>query len=251
MNINAIGLFPEMLSYRLRKQSSYKDWFMHNRKAFTLIELLIVISILALLIGILLPVLGRARLRAKVVVVSAELYQIGLGLEMYGIDNNNKFPPTRADCNPTARKHVYALPQELSKGNYLPGGQIGPIRFADIEDKFYKDCAYKYIAAGPMYDYHGTPFGNQPLYIPEGFPDNSGTKLIKYEEPDKSPVSWVLFSVGPRFDIDLESKTFPINKGYPIKESFWYSPKKCKGAITQIRLKKSMRYVGSFEEKND
>jgi len=222
---------------------------MFNRKGFTLIELLVVISILAVFVGILLPALGKARLQAKVVVVSVELYQIGLGLEMYGMDNNNKFPPTRADCNPAARKHIYALPQELSDGDYLPGGQIGKIRFADIEDKFYKGCAYKYMAAGPMFDYHGTPFGNQTFYIPEGFPGNPDASLIKYEEPDKSPVSWVLFSVGPKFDIDLESKTFPISKGYPIKESFWYSTNSSKGAITRIRLRKNGRHVGSFEGK--
>jgi prepilin-type N-terminal cleavage/methylation domain-containing protein len=219
---------------------------MRNNKAFTLIELLIVISILALLIGILLPVLSKARLKAQVVAVSAELRQIAISLEMYGMNNDNKFPPTRADCNPTSRKHVYALPQELSKGNYLPGGQIGQIRFADIEDRFYKGCTYKYIAAGPVYDYRGTPFGNQVLYIPEGFPDNPNMKLVKYEEPAKSPVSWIIFSVGPKFDIDLESKTFPINKGYPIRESFWYSPKTSKGAITQIRLKENMKYAGSY-----
>ena len=220
---------------------------MFKKKAFTLVELLIVISILAALLGILLPSLRRAQLQAKVVAVSAELYQISLGLEMYGMGNNNKFPPTRADCNPTARKHVYALPKELSDGGYLPGGQIGKIHFADIEDKFYKGCAYKYIAAGPLFDYHGTPFENQPLYIPEGFPGNPDSKLIKYEETDRSPVSWVLFSVGPKFDIDLENKTFPIREGYPIKKSFWYSPDNCKGAITRIRLRKNGRHIGSFE----
>ncbi len=220
---------------------------MRCKKAFTLIELLIIIAIIAMLMAILMPALGRAREQAKIVVVNAELYNIGMVLESYGMDNRNKFPPTRADCNPSARKHVYALPQELVDQGYLPKGEIGKVRFAEIEDRFNRGCAYKYIAAGPVYDYHGTPFGNQHLYIPEGFPDSTKTNLIEYENPITSPIKWVLFSLGPRYDIEsLEHKSFPIHKGFPIAKKFWYSPEKRQGVITRMRLKKG-RHIGSFE----
>ena len=221
---------------------------MRCKKAFTLIESVVIIAIIALLMGILMPALGRAREQAKIVVVNAELYGIGIALESYGLDNEDKYPPTRADCNPAARKHVYALPQELVDSGYLPKGEIGRVRFAEMEDKFNRGCAYKYIAAGPVYDYHGTPFGNQYLYIPEGFPDGTKTNLIEYKNPNSSPVKWVLFSLGPGYDIEsLERKSLPIHKGFPIAKTFWYSPKKRKGAITRIRLKKGGRHVGLFE----
>ena len=54
-----------------------------RRAAFTLIELLAVISIIAVLIGITLPSLGRAREAARSVKCKANLRSIGLGLQMY------------------------------------------------------------------------------------------------------------------------------------------------------------------------
>ncbi len=66
------------------------------KRAFTLIELLVVIAIIALLMGILLPVMGKARLQAKIVTVNAELRDIGLALEAYSLDNNDKYPPTQS-----------------------------------------------------------------------------------------------------------------------------------------------------------
>lgn len=60
--------------------------------AFSLIELLVVISIIALLIGILLPVLSSARSVARDAVCTANLKQIGTGLANYTASNGNYFP---------------------------------------------------------------------------------------------------------------------------------------------------------------
>ncbi len=67
---------------------------MRRRRGFTLIELLVVVAIIALLIGILLPALGRAREMAKATRCLANLSGIGKGLVMYSAMNDGYVVPS-------------------------------------------------------------------------------------------------------------------------------------------------------------
>lgn len=60
-----------------------------KNKAFTLIELLVVIAIIALLIGILLPAIGKARDTAKNVLSQSRMRQLALGANSYAADNKD------------------------------------------------------------------------------------------------------------------------------------------------------------------
>jgi prepilin-type processing-associated H-X9-DG protein/prepilin-type N-terminal cleavage/methylation domain-containing protein len=64
----------------------------NNSNAFTLVELLVVISIIALLLGILLPSLSTARQQAKGVVCLSKLKQMALAANAYTADYKGHFP---------------------------------------------------------------------------------------------------------------------------------------------------------------
>lgn len=63
-----------------------------RRRGFTLIELLVVVAILAVLMSILLPALGRARDQSKKVVCATRLHQVGIALYSYWTEWNGRVP---------------------------------------------------------------------------------------------------------------------------------------------------------------
>ena len=64
-------------------------------RAFTLVELLVVIAIIAILAALLLPTLGRAKESARAIACLSNLHQIGIALQIYVSENNNKLPVMR------------------------------------------------------------------------------------------------------------------------------------------------------------
>ncbi|MEM9913499.1 MAG: DUF1559 domain-containing protein [Planctomycetota bacterium] len=71
---------------------SFRSTSQKTLRAFTLIELLIVISIIALLIGILLPALSSARKSARSMACLSNERQIGLAVQVYANDYKQNVP---------------------------------------------------------------------------------------------------------------------------------------------------------------
>jgi prepilin-type N-terminal cleavage/methylation domain-containing protein/prepilin-type processing-associated H-X9-DG protein len=104
--------------------------------AFTLLELLVVIAIIGLLAALLVPVFGRAKEIARGTACLSNLRQIGLGLQLYVQENNNRMPHLRdrtLDSNPPA---PFALPTvDVALSNYV--GNVRVFRCpSDREDWF-------------------------------------------------------------------------------------------------------------------
>lgn len=165
------------------------------RNAFTLIELLIVVAIIGILAGLLLPALARAKEKATVLKVHAELYGVGLALEMYSDDHEGRLPPVRVNCNSDLATHWCEFPVELAEEGYLPRGDQ-PGMAANLEDAFNRGHSYKYATPGPQI-LNDTPSGDFKLWVPDDFPLCSAEAGRYYSTRAASPVRWVIWSMGP------------------------------------------------------
>ena len=78
-------------------------------KAFTLIELLVVIAIIALLLGILLPSLGRAREQARKIACLSNMRQMGVAVSAYLPDSDYRLPPSSCHCDDPNEHWLFIL----------------------------------------------------------------------------------------------------------------------------------------------
>jgi len=141
-----------------------------EREAFSLIELLVVISIIALLIALLLPVLSRARGAARAVKCAANLKQVGTGFWLYGAEFKGYSPTV---YNPAA----WLSGASTGTGLAAIGMPSGNDYFACPEDSVH------YPLAGYSYGMNGLLYGGRFQTPTVGYGTNPFWKLEQVVQP--------------------------------------------------------------------
>jgi len=145
---------------------------MHNRenKAFTLIELLIVVSIIALLLAILMPALGAARSGSRALACKSNLRQLVIANIGYATENDSFYVPAASDMWDNAGLHrwhgqrdVLDEPFDPLRGpliSYLADGRVKecPLRVEFVEGRDW-DTNFEQGCGG--YGYNMTYIGSR------------------------------------------------------------------------------------------
>lgn len=111
--------------------------------SFTLIELLVVIAIIGLLAAMLMPTLGRTKEAGRATACLSNLRQIGVALQLYVDENNNRLPVMRDRPVNTNAPPTNALPSvEMVLSNQL--GNLKVLRCPSDREQIYERTGSSY-----------------------------------------------------------------------------------------------------------
>jgi prepilin-type N-terminal cleavage/methylation domain-containing protein len=130
--------------------------------AFTLIELMIAITIIAILAAILIPNFKKARVRSQLTTCVANCKTVGTALEMYAVDYGGRYPQNSGGAG---------LDQLITHGNLarLPTcPAAGIMTFIDFNTTTQPD-SYSFTCVGTNhFEAYGTVVGGFPQYSNDG-----------------------------------------------------------------------------------
>ncbi|MBN2314906.1 MAG: prepilin-type N-terminal cleavage/methylation domain-containing protein [Sedimentisphaerales bacterium] len=169
---------------------------LHLRRGFTLIELLVVIAVIAILMAILMPVLGRAKEQGKRAACLNNLRQLTMGWIMYADDNNDKI----------VRASAVSPGAWIAYGNYEDSEQtqIDRVKAGLLYPYCPNVAMFKcptgirgekvtYAIINAMNGYTGIPGAENLMVYRRSRIKRPGERMVFLDEGRLSPGSWTIY----------------------------------------------------------
>lgn len=159
-----------------------------RRAGFTLIELLVVVAVIAILIGILLPALGRARASGWSVKDLALQKQLVTGLIAYATSNNNYIPGLNTSGLRVKSLAADGTNKPLDRKNSLPVQNWDWMVYAGDSDGLPANRAERLIAmmaqfSDPAMREFSIPTANSPSEFKDKVTEKGGIQGVSYIMP--------------------------------------------------------------------